>query len=90
MDFTGKQERNGATGSTDAHNTAVPGPDASGEIAALIGQAQSVAVSRLEETIAEFAAPAGSGVAGHSVGANGDMFSWDSGLAVSEPSGEAG
>ena len=41
MDFTPKQERNGATGATAAHNSVVPGPDATSAIKSAMGSAMA-------------------------------------------------
>jgi hypothetical protein len=87
---TPKQERNGvATTMSEGHNTAVPSADLTSEVAARMGAAEAEAGGRLGETPGEFFTPAGSGVTGHTVGAEGDMWAWDSGLAVGEQRGEA-
>lgn len=68
MTFTPKQERNGATGDTAGHNTAVPGPDTTGEIAAAIGSAMadphykaSVFAVQRDQSVVDWE----TGVAGH-------------------------
>ena len=40
--FTGKQERNGATGTTATQMSAMPGPDYTAEVAALFASATSI------------------------------------------------
>ena len=47
MDYTGKQIRNGATGTvSDNPSYAQPGPDASGDITAAMSNAESAADAR--------------------------------------------
>lgn len=89
MAYTGKQERNGATGSGGEQNSAQPGPDSTAAIAGLLSQSQSAAENRGGDAKNLFVSPAGSGVGGHDVGAVGPMFEWDSGLAIAEQPGEA-
>ena len=75
MQFTPKQERNGATGGTAGHNTAVPGPDATSTIAAAIGSA--MATDRYTATV--FTRPAGDAT----------VVDWETGVAGHEMPGEA-
>lgn len=77
MDFTGKQERNGATGATADQNTAVPGPDASAQIASLSGQAEAMAMAR--KTAATLSRPGGD------VG----VVDWETDFASTDMPGEA-
>ena len=78
MAYTDKQQRNGATGSVATQNTAVPGPDATGVIAAAKAQAEAAATSHGVDGHAM----AGE-LAGHAV-----SFEWDAGLAVNDVEGE--
>jgi len=90
MDYTGKQIRNGATGTvSDNPSYAQPGPDASGDITAAKSTAESAADARKQETAGFITSPQGSGVGGHQMGGGGSMWEWDSGLAVNEVSGES-
>ena len=75
MEFTPKQERNGATGATAARNTAVPGPDATAVIAAAIGSAMST--ERFTATV--FDRPAGDAT----------VVDWETGVAGHDMPGEA-
>jgi hypothetical protein len=87
MGFTDKQERNGATGSGGEQDSAQPGPMPN--VSPLIGQAEAVANDRWNQGRDLLQSPQGSGTTGHQVGAAGNMWEWDSGLAISELSGEA-
>jgi len=88
MAMTPKQERNGITGAAGGGgNVARPGPDATGEILALKGQSEAAADRRKQDTQGFIESPAGSGAAGLQIGGGGDMFVWDSGLAVSDVEG---
>ena len=88
---TPKQDRNGVPGpGATGGNVAQPGADVTGEIRSVMRVAEAAANARKVETHDELlATPQGSGVAGHTVGAAGNMYEWDSGLAVNEPAGEA-
>ena len=94
-DYTPKQERNGATGSVATGNTAQPGPipDLSGMKIA----SETAGLGRTDATQDIFQSPAGAGpspastveAAERQIGAQGNIWEWDSGLAVDEMSGEA-
>jgi hypothetical protein len=85
--FTGKQERNGTDVGVGSENTAQPGPDFAGAMSAAQAKAESAATEWKSAGEAIFlggpAAAAGNFTAG------GDMWEWDSGLAVAEQPGEA-
>ena len=95
MAITDKQARNGVPGPSDTHNTAQPGPmpDVSGPKIA----AETEAIGRTSQGQDIFNSPAGSGPSSAStiqdaerqIGAAGNMWEWDSGLAIDELSGEA-
>ena len=79
MDFTPKQERNGATGDSSERTTGPgPMPDIPMEEATAAGMAHYQAAKQL------FDSPAGSGVGGHHMA----TFEWESG-SISEMEGEA-
>ena len=65
MDFTPKQERNGATGATAAHNSVVPGPDATSAIKSAMAddrfKAAEFGVVATGETVVDWE----TGVGGH-------------------------
>jgi hypothetical protein len=77
-----KQQRNGNTGRAGEQNTAQPGPDATSQVASVKRQAEAAAIRRKSETAGMIDTAQGSGVNGHQLGANGDMYDWKSGLAV--------
>jgi len=94
MGYTDKQIRNGATGDGGERSTQ-PGPMP--DIAPLIPQAVNAAEGRGQDAAVMLSSPQGSGPSSSSyptapervVGANGNIWEWDSGLAVSEMPGEA-
>ena len=88
---TPKQDRNGVPGpGATGGYVAMPGPDATAEIKSVQRTAEAAGNARKVETYNELLnTPAGSGAAGHTLGAGGNMYEWDSGLAVNEASGEA-
>ena len=88
---TPKQDRNGVPGpGATGGNVSMPGPDSTGEIRSVMRQAEAAGNSRAAEAHSELlATPQGSGTGGHTLGAAGNMYEWDSGLAVNEPAGEA-
>lgn len=77
MDFTSKQERNGATGATADQNTAVAGPDTSSEIGVRIGQAVADGMAR--KTAATLVRPGG----------DPGVVDWETDVASTEMPGEA-
>ncbi len=84
MGLTGKQERNGIT--ADAGERA---PQTGPMPNIPIGAAESAGNDRWNEGRDLMVSPQGSGTGGHQVGAGGNMWEWDSALAVSEMPGEA-
>lgn len=94
MAYTDKQVRNGATGDSATDNTAQTGPMP--DVAPLIQQAQDAAGGRGADGHGLMSAPQGSGPAASSgiadsdrvLGAGGNIWEWDSGLAISEMPGE--
>jgi hypothetical protein len=91
MAMTPKQDRNGVPGPmTTSPHTAQPGPDATKKIQSLMRQAENYGNARKNEAHSELLnTPQGSGVNGHEIGGGGNMYEWDSNLAVSEVPGEA-
>jgi hypothetical protein len=85
--LTPKQQRNGITSEAGEQNSAQPGPDVTKQVASVKRQAEAAADRRKREASGLLNSPQGSGVAGHQVGANGDMFVWDSGLAITDVEG---
>ena len=73
--FTPKQERNGATGSTAAHNPAIPGPDSTAEISAALSEA--VATDRYSASV--FGRPP----------SDGTIVDWETGVGGHDMPGEA-
>ena len=88
MGYTNKQERNGATGAQPTQMSAAPGPDYTAEVASAIATSTAAGNTRAAEAAALMSSPAGAGVNGHNIGAGGNMFEWDSGLAIMEQFGE--
>jgi len=88
MFYTGKQDRNGATGSTAQQVSAQPGPDATADIAAAVGMSTNAGNQRAAEAAVLIQLPAGNGFGDHIVGASGDIWEWDSGLPIKEMPGE--
>ena len=88
---TPKQDRNGVPGpGATGGNVSMPGPDSTAEIGSVKRAAEAAGNARKVETYNELLnTPQGSGTAGHTLGAGGNMYEWDSGLAVNEPAGEA-
>lgn len=96
MAVTDKQARNGVPGPEGSR-----GPessvDVSGVVSSMKGQAESAADDRVSEAAQFLSSGQGSGPGPSSsptspdrqLGAAGDMWEWDSGLAVSEQRGEA-
>jgi hypothetical protein len=86
---TPKQVRNGAdTGAPGSGATMnQPGPDVTRQVVSAKRQAESAADRRKDEAAGLIQSPQGTGVSGHQIGANGDMFVWDSGLAVNDVEG---
>lgn len=85
---TPKQDRNGVPGpGATGGNVAMPGPDATKEIAGVMRQAEAAANTRKEQTAGFIESPAGAGVSGHQIGGGGSMFEWDSGLAINDVEG---
>ena len=64
MDFTGKQERNGATGGTATQVSAQPGPDATSVIASAVASTMSKAAYQLPTAVAGVV-DFGTGMSGH-------------------------
>jgi len=85
--LTPKQVRNGITSEAGEQNSPQPGPDATREITGVKRQAENAANQRKSEAQGLLESPQGSGVAGHQVGGSGDMWSWDSGLAINDVEG---
>jgi hypothetical protein len=94
MGLTGKQERNGIppmVAGQDPQRGPVP------DVAPLVSQAEAAAVPRIEDGRGLMGSSQGSGPAASSdvatpdrvLGDNGNIWEWDSGLAISELSGEA-
>jgi hypothetical protein len=54
-----------------------------------IGAAEAAGNERWNEGEGLLNSPQGSGTGGHTVGAGGNMWEWDAGLAISELAGEA-
>ncbi len=77
MGFTPKQVRNGATGSGGEQDTARPGPDASGDVAAGKAAAESYGVAHSSDGHALTGS-----LAGHTV-----SFEWDAGLPINDVEG---
>lgn len=89
MAFTSKQDRNGADIAVPTANSAMPGPDATGLIRGLQAQSERVGNARSGQTLgAIFVTPFGPDSSGLNFGGGGDMWDWDSGIAVAEQPGE--
>lgn len=85
---TPKQDRNGVPGpASTGGNVAQPGPDATGEIARVMKQAQNAADARKQQTAGFIETSAGAGVDGHRIGAAATSYQWDDGLAVNDVEG---
>jgi len=88
MVFTAKQERNGATGSAGEQQSAQTGPIPN----VPIGAAEAAGNDRWNEGAGLLATPQGSGPSPGGtrvVGAGGNIWEWDAGLAIGELPGEA-
>jgi len=85
MAYTAKQLRNGATGDGGEQQSAQVGPGA--DVAGLMSTAEAAADARKRETAGFMQSPQGSGVGGHELGAGGDIWQWDSGLAINDVEG---
>jgi hypothetical protein len=82
-----RQERIGNMPVAGEQNSAQPGPDATRDITSVKRQAENAANRRKEETAGFIQSPQGSGAGGHELGGAGDMYVWDSGLAISDVEG---
>jgi len=90
MGLTPKQERNGIPEMGASRNTAQPSQSIERDVRGLMRESQTAADERKDEAHNEiFVTPQGNTPVGREVGAYGDMFEWDAGLAISEPEGEA-
>lgn len=96
MAFTGKQIRNGVAMSGGEQNPAQPGPMP--DVASVLSHAQTAALDRKGAGAAMFGTAAGAGPDNSSTpenpgrvlgNAHTDIYDWDGGLAIDEPSGEA-
>lgn len=85
--LTPKQQRNGITSEAGEQNSAQPGPDVTRQVASTKRQAENAANARKNEAAGLIQSPQGSGLSGHQVGGAGDMFAWDSGLAINDVEG---
>jgi hypothetical protein len=85
--LTPKQVRNGITSEAGEQNSAQPGPDVTRQVASTMRQSEAAANRRKNEPAGLIQSPKGSGVAGHRIGGGGDMFVWDSGLAINDVEG---
>jgi len=86
MGFIEKQSRNGSDVGVGTHNSAQPGPDITGDVSGLMSQSEAAANDR---KTAGATLVAGNSVPASGLMAGGDMWEWDSGLAVGEQPGEA-
>jgi hypothetical protein len=82
-----RQERIGNMPVAGEQNSAQPGPDSTRQVASVKRQAEAAANQRKDEARGLISSPQGSGVAGHQIGGAGDMFMWDSGLAINDVEG---
>jgi hypothetical protein len=88
MAMTPKQDRNGGPG-PEGDRVTGPSNDMTNEIRSTMKAAQNAGIRRADEGRRLFDSPAGSGVDGHEVGGGGNMYEWDSSLAVREQTGES-
>lgn len=84
MATTPKQDRNGADAQPPTQNSAVPGPDASGDISAMISKAQDAA-----GTYSGYGHTLFTGITASQTDLTlGNTWEWDDNLAVPEQPGE--
>lgn len=84
--FTDKQARNGADVGVAAHSTATPGPDYTASVSAAQSKAETAATEWENAGEAIFAG--GPAAAAGNFTAGGNIWDWDSGIAVAEQPGE--
>ena len=93
MGLTGKQERNGITVPGGTQNSGQTGPIP--DVAGVKPQSEVAALERTNQTQGIFESPQGSGPspastidgAERQIGAGGNMWEWDAGLAIKEAAG---
>ncbi len=82
-----RQERIGNMPVAGEQNSAQPGPDATRQVASVKRQAEAAEAADAREAAAFMSSPQGAGAGGHQIGGRGDMYVWDSGLAITDVEG---